>query len=279
MYRGAGYTARIVKTPILTLALLTLAAACSVTQTGRSRIALFSEPYMNELGTDSYDAVTIDEYRLIDRGPEYERLQRVGRKIAAASGKDYAWEFRLLDAPDMVNAFCLPGGKVAVYTGLLKLTQNEDALAAVVGHEVAHATEEHGNERMTHGVLVGLGMSLAEFGLDAYGDMDGETQGMVMAALGAGAQVGVVLRYSRTHETEADHVGLVYLVRAGYDPHEAPRLWERMAAASTDRSPEWFRTHPDPLNRAEALRRLIPRVLAEEGRGGTRKQLDPSSDR
>jgi predicted Zn-dependent protease len=246
---------------------LALLLACSVTQTGRRRIAWFSEDYMTSLGAQAYDDATIGAYPLIRSGRDYEMVQRIGQRIATASGKDYAWEFRLLDAPDQVNAFCLPGGKVAVYTGLLAVTQNEDALAAVIGHEVAHATEEHGNERMTHGALQQIGMTVAEVASEQFEDMSPEEKGAMLSVLGVGTELGVILPFSRQHESEADHIGLIYLVRAGYDPNAAPALWERMAALSAEREPEFLSTHPDPLRRAEDLRKLIPEVVARERSG------------
>lgn len=256
---------RFVVLPVLAAAVV---FACSTTRTGRSRTLFFSQEYMNELGASAYDEATIgSEYPVITSGPEFEMVQRVGRRIAEASGANYQWEFRLLDAPEVINAFCLPGGKVAVYSGILPVAETEDGLAAIIGHEVAHATEEHGNERMTHETIASVGMTAAQLALGAWSDMDQESQGYVMQALGLGAQYGALLPYSRTHESEADHVGLIYLVRAGYDPHAAPRLWERMAALSPQRPPAFLSTHPDPLERAEALRELIPEVLAEV-RGG-----------
>ncbi len=244
-----------------------LLIACSVTQTGRRRIAWFSEDYMTSLGAQAYDDATIGAYPLIQSGPDYDMIQRIGQRIAKASGKDYAWEFRLLHAPDQINAFCLPGGKVAVYSGLLPVTQNEDALAAVIGHEVAHATEEHGNERMTHGALQEIGMTVAEVAAEQFDDMSAEEKGAMLSVLGVGANLGFVLPFSREHESEADHIGLIYLVRAGYDPNAAPALWERMAALQAEREPEFLSTHPDPLRRAEDLRRLIPEVVARERPG------------
>ena len=251
------------------LAFLSLAVllACSVTQTGRRRIAWFSEEYMTSLGAQAYDDATIGAYPLISSGRDYEMVQRIGQRIAKASGKAYDWEFRLLDSPHQINAFCLPGGKVAVYTGLLRVTQNEDALAAVIGHEVAHATEEHGNERMTHGALQEVGMTAAEIAAEQFDDMSAEEKGAMLSVLGVGSQLGVILPFSRTHESEADHIGLIYLVRAGYDPNEAPALWERMAALSSERDPEFLSTHPDPLRRARELRALIPEVVARERPG------------
>lgn len=188
----------------------------------------FDDAQMNQMGVEAYEAAC-KEHRVITGTAEAQMVERIGKKIAAASGRDYAWEFRLLDAPDVVNAFCLPGGKVAVYTGILKVTQNEDALAAVMGHEVAHATSNHGNERVSQGsfkdAVVGTAGKFAGFaGLGEAG------QQAVMQTLNAGASVLGILPYSRAHETEADEIGLLFLIRAGYDPEEAPKLWERMAA-------------------------------------------------
>lgn len=244
---------------------LGLLASCSIVpETGRRRIAFFPDSYMSEMGAAAYDQETSARYPLVTTGRDYEMVQRIGKRIAVASGKDYAWEVRLLDAPDVVNAFCLPGGKIGVYTGILPLTQNEDGLAAVMGHEVAHATAEHGNERMSQGLVGQLVLAAADGAFREWSDMSDDTRSGVMAALGVGAQLGVMLPFSREHESEADEIGLRYLVRAGYDPEEAPKLWERMAAASPDRPPEFLSTHPDPANRAQRLRALIPKILAEE---------------
>ncbi len=239
--------------------------ACStVAETGRSRIAWLPESYMSELGAAAYDQETSAKYPLISSGPQYEMVQRIGKRIAEAAKKDYAWEFRLLDAPDVVNAFCLPGGKVAVYTGLLKVTQNEDALACVMGHEVAHATAEHGNERMTQGLIQSGVLSVTDLALQSFSKMDNATRATTLEALGLASQIGAILPFSRAHESEADEIGLRYLIRAGYDPHEAPKLWARMATAGGERPPEFLSTHPDPENRSKRLEELIPRLLAEE---------------
>jgi predicted Zn-dependent protease len=253
------------------LAAAVLAASCeSVSETGRSRIALIPESVMNSLGADAY-VETTSGHREITGTKDAEMVQRLGKRIAAASGKDYQWEFKLLDAPDVVNAFCLPGGKVAVYSGLLKVTQNEAALAAVVGHEVAHATAQHGNERMSQNLIAELGLFAAGAAL-GFSDLSEQSRAEIMGALGTGTQFGVLLPFSRKHESEADEIGLRYLIRAGYDPHEAPKLWDRMAAmAGPDRQPEFMSTHPDPAARAARLRELIPTIVAEEkARAGTR---------
>lgn len=243
---------------IVLVALLGLVpAACS-------NLNFYSETEEAQLGAQAYVEATKD-YRVVTGTPAAEMLQRAGHRIAAATGKDYAWEFKLLEAPDVVNAFCLPGGKVAVYSGILALTQNEDGLAVVLGHEIAHATERHGGKRMTQGVIADSVLSAISAGVSLT-KLDPKNQGLVMAALGAGTQVGVMLPYSRSQETEADEVGLRYAIRAGYDPWEAPKLWERMAALGSG-APEWLSTHPDSAARAENLRARIPQLLAEERPG------------
>jgi predicted Zn-dependent protease len=177
------------------------------------------------------------------------------------TGKQYEWEFNVIDDPKMVNAFCLPGGKVVVYTGLLKLATTDDELAVVMGHEIAHATCRHGGARVTRNVIQGLGMEAAQI-LVKTGDE--KTDNLVMAALGAGAQVGVTLPYSRKDEEEADRVGLKYMFDAGYDPAAAPVFWEKMAAQGGQGPPEWLSTHPDPANRMETLRRLAEELKQQK---------------
>ncbi|MEY4672239.1 MAG: hypothetical protein RL148_23 [Planctomycetota bacterium] len=229
---------------------------------------VYSEEEEAALGAQFYPEAT-KGYREITGTPEAQMVQRIGRRIADASGKgsdpNYQWEFKLFDSKETVNAFCLPGGKVAVFTGLLDVTQNEDALAVVVGHEVAHATERHGGERMSREGMLQVGLAIAAVGL-AASDLDDDQKILAIGLLGAGATLGVTLPWGRSEETEADEVGLRYAIRAGYDPWEAPKLWERMAAQGGGGMPEWLSTHPDPSNRAENLRNLIPRMLAEEGK-------------
>jgi predicted Zn-dependent protease len=224
----------------------------------------YSEADEAKLGVDAYKEETA-KYSVINSGPQYEMVQRVGHKIADATGKKYDWEFKLLKADDVVNAFCLPGGKVAVYTGILPVTQNENALAVVLGHEVAHATQRHGGKRMTQETLTQAALAAVDAGL-SLSKMSPDAKQGVMAAFGVGAQVGLTLPYSRAHETEADEIGIRYAIRAGYDPWEAPKLWERMAKLGSS-GPSWLSTHPASLDRARDLERLIPQVLAEERPG------------
>ncbi|MCA8941225.1 MAG: M48 family metallopeptidase [Planctomycetes bacterium] len=242
---------------------LALCACSIVKETGRKQVTWFPSDYMNQMGVSAYAEAT-SQYPEITSGPQYEMVQRIGRKIAIASGAQYDWEFKLLDAPTIVNAFALPGGKVAVYSGILQVTQNEDALAAVLGHEVAHATANHGNERMTQNMIQGGALTALDIALAKWGEMDNSSRETWMSAIAAGADILAIKPYSRKHESEADEIGLRYLIRAGYDPEEAPKLWERMAALNPDRGPTFTSTHPDPLDRAKRLRELIPRFVQEE---------------
>ncbi len=241
-----------------TLSLLVLALA----NTACANLNFFSDAELNKLGAEAYVESTKD-HKLITSGADYVMLQRVATRIAAASEEPFEWEFKLLDAPDVPNAFCLPGGKIAVYTGILPLTANEDGLAAVVGHEVAHAILRHGGKRMTQQTIFAVALAAAAAGLD-YAEMSGEQKELTLGALGLGAQVGLLLPFSRDHESEADELGLRYAIRAGYDPNEAPLLWERMAQLGNGGTPEWLSTHPASLRRAAELRAMIPRLQAEE---------------
>ncbi len=256
----------------MALAALYLVACVTVPETGRKRLSFFGERELRAMGVQAYAEAT-SKYPLITTGHEHEMVQRVGRNIARASGRqDYDWEFRLLEAPEVINAFALPGGKIAVYSGLLQVTQNEDALATVLGHEVAHATSGHSDERLSQTAIKdAVLLAGAAYTASRWNDLSEKDRAIAMGALGIGAvaaEYGVLLPYGRLHESEADEVGLRFMIRAGYDPDEAPRLWERMAARSPTSTPTFLSTHPHPLDRARKLRELIPRITAEErGRG------------
>jgi len=197
-------------------------------------------------------------------------VRRVGQRIAAASeelleesgrGSDirnYKWEFNLIEDEKTVNAWCMPGGKVAVYTGLLPIAQDENGLAVVMGHEVAPAIAKHGNERMSQGLLAQFGAS----GLSlALARSPGVTSDIFMQAYGVGTQVGFLLPYSRLHESEADRIGLVLMAKAGYDPRSAIALWQRMNARGGSRPPELLSTHPAPESRIRDIESRIPEAM------------------
>ncbi len=235
---------------VLILALLT--PGCIQTPGGRTLVNVLSEEQEATMGLTAYQEV-LSTAKVLKSGPDVDRVKRVGQRIAPVTGKTYDWDFSVVDDPKMVNAFCLPGGKVVVYTGLLHLAATDDELAVVMGHEIAHATCRHGGARVTRTVIQELGMEAAQL-LVTTGDET--TDNLVMAALGAGAQVGVALPYSRDDEREADQVGLTYMYDAGYDPGAAAAFWEKMAAQGGEGPPEWLSTHPHPKNRMEDLRRL-----------------------
>lgn len=240
-------------TLLLTLAGLLLSACATVPITGRKALILIPDAQMEQLGVEAYAEMKRTNTISKDR-QKTEMVERIGRRIAKASGQKFNWEFVLFDDPKTVNAFCLPGGKVAVYTGILPVAANEAGLAAILGHEVAHAIARHGAERVSQSLLVEAGMSLADLTLGSS-----EYHDTIMAGLGLGAQYGVMLPYSRDHESEADRMGIEYAAKAGYDPAEGPALWERMAQLGSG-DPEFMSTHPDSNRRAKELRKLLPKM-------------------
>ncbi|MBI1353129.1 MAG: M48 family metalloprotease [Acidobacteria bacterium] len=227
--------------------------------TGRSQLVDMSREQEAALGVQSYQQILAEE-RVVGSGAEVDLVREVGRRIAqAASTEDpgFEWDFNLIDS-DQANAFCLPGGKVAVYTGILPIAQNPDGLAVVMGHEIAHAIARHGAERIAHQKLVQIGSMAATYALS---DMDYQTQNMVMGALGVGAQYGVLLPFSREHESEADYMGLIYAARACFDPTEAPALWQRMGEASGGQPAEFLSTHPSHETRVRQFDEWMPEAL------------------
>ncbi|MEZ5403411.1 MAG: M48 family metallopeptidase [Bryobacteraceae bacterium] len=232
----------------------------TVPLTGRSQLVDMDRQQEAALGYQSYQQI-LRESAVMRSGREVDMVRSIGQRLAkVADDPGFEWEFNVIQ-DDQVNAFCLPGGKVAVYTGILPVAQNENALAAVMGHEIAHAIARHGAERMAHQKLVQIGTLATGVALS---DMDPTAQRAVMGALGVGAQFGLLLPFSREHESEADYMGLIYAARACFDPREAPRLWERMGAASGGRGPsEWMSTHPSHETRIRQLEEWMPKALEE----------------
>ena len=241
------------------LATTGLAACSTVPVTGRHQLLLLSESQEVQMGLDAYRQV-LKKSKLSTDPVATEQVRRVGRRIAEATGRtDYQWEFNLIE-DKQVNAFCLPGGKVAVYTGLLQITRGGALLAAVIGHEVAHAIARHGGERVSQALLVQVGLAATQVALARN---DPGTVQQVTALLGAGATVGLLLPWSRTQESEADHLGLILMAKAGYDPHAALELWSRMAEASKgrERPPEFLSTHPSEATRIKQIETWIPEAM------------------
>ena len=233
---------------------LCLPACTTVPYTHRSQLMLMSESDDLQLGAAAYKEVLKKEP--ITHDPQYTApVQRVGQRIAAVADKpDYKWEFTVINDPKTANAFCLPGGKVAVYTGIFPIARDDAGLAAVIGHEVAHALARHGAERMSRDTLMQVGAVGVAVAVGASGAGAG-TQQAIMQAYGLGSQVGVALPFSRSQESEADHIGLILMAKAGYNPEAAIGLWQRMAVAERGQAPpEWLSTHPSPSTREGDLR-------------------------
>jgi len=227
--------------------------------TGRHQLLLLPESQEQQMGLDAYRQV-LKKAKLSTDPVAIEQVRRVGRRIAEATGRtDYQWEFNLIE-DKQANAFCLPGGKVAVYTGILPITRDDSGLAAVLGHEVSHAIARHGGERVTQTLLVQMGLAATQVALARN---DPAVVQQVTALLGAGATVGLLLTWSRAQESEADHLGLIFMAKAGYDPHAALDLWNRMgeAAKGRDRPPEYLSTHPSEETRIKQIEAWIPEAL------------------
>ncbi|MGD9763751.1 MAG: M48 family metallopeptidase [Candidatus Binatia bacterium] len=233
-------------------------ACATVPYTNRSQFVVVSESDELQLGAQAFQEVL--KQAKVTRDPRLtEPVNRVGRRIAAVAEKpEYQWEFAVIDDPKQVNAFALPGGKVGVFTGLFPVAKDEAGLATVMGHEVAHAIARHGAERMSQGLalqIVGLGVAVATSGASSA------TQQAILQAYGLGAMVGVALPYSRKQESEADHIGLILMAKAGYDPEAAIGLWQRMAQLEQrGRPPEFLSTHPSPESRIEDIREWLPQI-------------------
>lgn len=229
--------------------------------TGRSaRVALSSEQE-EALGMQSFREV-LSQSDVVQSGPEHETVVRVAERLANATGsdaKDFKWQVSVVRSPQ-ANAFCLPGGKIVVYTGILPFTKTEDGLAAVMGHEMAHAIARHGSQRLLRTSLAQTALMGASFSM---GNMDYRDRQTIMAALGAGAQYGLILPFSREHETESDRMGLLYMARAGYDPREAISFWQRMSQGGGKQPPEFASTHPSHETRIRDIEAFLPEALKE----------------
>jgi metalloendopeptidase OMA1, mitochondrial len=239
----------------------------TIPETGRTARVALSSSQEEQLGLQSYRDV-LAQSEVIQSGPEYEMVVRVAERLARVTGeaaRDFRWHVSLIRSPQ-ANAFCLPGGKIAVFTGILPYTQDEAGLAAVMGHEMAHAVARHGSQRLLRTSLAQTLMAGAQFSL---GDMDWRQRQAVMAALGAGAQYGVLLPFSREHELEADQIGLLYMARAGYDPREAVGFWRRMSRAGGQQAPEFASTHPAPETRIRQIEEFLPKAMAAYEESGT----------
>src|SRR5687767_12430215 len=247
--------------------------ACSTNPLSKkSQLTLLPESELQAMGTQQYQQfLATSRVVSASNNRDAEMVRRVGQRITRAVQEYYAqngiseklngfnWEYNLVD-DKAANAWCMPGGKIVVYTGLLPITQNEAALAAVMGHEVTHAIFNHGNERMSQGLIQQLGGVALSV---AVANQPAATQNLFMTAYGVTSAVGVILPFSRKHELEADRFGLRWTAMAGYNPQEAIGLWERMERASNGaKPPEFLSTHPAEGTRIEQLKKYMPEALS-----------------
>lgn len=245
----------------LTVAGGALLAGCAVVpETGRSQLLLVSAQQENQLGLTEFDKLK-QSTSISKDAATTAMLQRVGQRIAAVAPLPNAqWEFVLFDDAKTANAFCLPGGKVGVYTGILPITKDEAGLATVIGHEVAHAVARHGGERLSEGLLLQLGGVALDV---AMKNNTQATRQIAQSAYGITSQVGVALPHSRKQELEADHIGLLYMARAGYDPRAAVAFWQRFAAVKGGGQIAFLSTHPVDATRIARLEELMPQAEEE----------------
>ncbi|MCB0791606.1 MAG: M48 family metallopeptidase [Flavobacteriales bacterium] len=255
------------RTFLMAMPLLVMACA-KVPITGRSQLNLLPESEMMAMSLSSYQDFLSQNAPLPASDPKVARVRAVGEKLAKAATtyldqagagdrvSGFQWDFNVVDE-QTVNAWCMPGGKVVVYTGILPLTQDDPGLAVVMGHEIAHAIARHGNERMSQGLMVQAGGLALDVALSQKPDL---THDLFLQSYGIGSQLGM-LAYSRKHESEADKMGLVFMAMAGYDPRTAPSFWERMAAQGGAKPPELLSTHPSDETRIRDLEAYMPEAL------------------
>jgi predicted Zn-dependent protease len=263
-------------TLLLVLLCALLTACTTVPLTGRNQLILIPDSQVMALSFDQYDQF-LSKHEVIKGTTAAQMVHRVGGRIQKAVAaylvqngqadllNGYQWEFNLVK-DKQVNAFCMPGGKVVVFTGILAITGDETGLATVMGHEIGHAIARHGNERMSQGLVAQLGgVALGT----ALSSRPRETQELFMAAFGLGAQVGVLLPYGRLQETEADHLGLIFMAMAGYDPRRAVDFWQRMDSQKDKNAPPQFlSTHPSHATRIANIKGYLPTAMGYYRPGG-----------
>ncbi len=256
---------------VMSVALVSLAGCETNPYTGRSQLLMTSVSQEMQMGAQAYDQVKSDpKMRPSQDSREIEPVKRVAARIVEAAKRSkyaemanqFQWEVTVIKDDKTPNAFALPGGKMAVYTGIFPMAKTEAGLAAVMGHEVVHALARHGAERMSQGQLTNAGLQVIGAGAGAVGG-GGMLGQATMAALGVGAKVGVLLPFSRKHESEADYIGILLAADAGYDPREAVALWERMGQMSGGGAPsEFMSTHPSHETRIDQLKKWMPEAMA-----------------
>jgi predicted Zn-dependent protease len=261
---------------IAIMTMVFLSGCAEVPVTHRKTLHLVPESELIALSFQQYKEV-LSTSKLSTDQRKIQMVRGVGERIArsaeaflrdsanAEKVKDYKWEFNLIQDDKVVNAWAMPGGKVAVYTGILPYTKDETGLAVVMGHEVAHALADHGNERMSQALLAEMGgMAISV----ALAQKPQQTRDLFLTAFGVGATVGVLLPYSRLEESEADRIGLILMARAGYDPQQAVPFWQRMSKEGDRRPPEFLSTHPAPESRIANIKKYLPEAMSYYQRSG-----------
>ena len=260
---------KILKLSSIVCFLLIIHSCATVPVTGRRQLDLVSSSEINTMSATQYQDV-IKKGPLSTNVEQTEMIRRVGTRIqkgveqymASKGWSDqlagFNWEFNLIQDDKTVNAWCMPGGKVAFYTAILPICKDENGVAVVMGHEVAHAIANHGRERMSQGLIEQLGLSSLSA---AMGQNPSATSQLFMQAVGMGSNLGM-LKFSRTHESEADHIGLIFMAMAGYDPNHAPAFWKRMVEMNKgEKPPEFLSTHPSDETRIKDLEGWMPEAL------------------
>jgi len=244
---------------------LLLPSCSEVAITNRKQLSFVSEDRVNKQALQAYESIKQTE-NLIKSGSEYTALNEVGKKVTnsveqyfmnmgqSEKLKDYNWEFILIDDKETLNAWCMPGGKIAFYTGILDITSNKDGLASVMGHEIAHAVAKHSLERASQAIAINVGTTILDIALEGALSSTSADDYLV--------NLGLSLPFNRLQESEADYLGLAFMTMAKYDNNEAYRVWERMKESQKGSSPEFLSTHPSPKNRIQKIKNWIPEVNA-----------------
>jgi len=265
------------KSFLIVCSILSTLSACSTSSTGRNQVALYSDAELNHMGITSFEQMKKEIPISKDKATN-DFVLCVADAITAnvpKSAHQGDWEVVVFDS-EQVNAFALPGGKIGVYTGILNVTENQDQLAAIMGHEVGHVLEHHSNERLSANKLSDVGLAVAAI---AIGASDVDNKGLWVAGLGIGVQYGVIMPYSRSHESEADIVGQDLMARSGFAPDASVQLWKNMAKLSKTAPPEFMSTHPSNETRIKQLNKHLtvsqPYYLAEKNSGNLPQCVKP----
>lgn len=264
---------------IVLLGVLALLSACATTPSGDTRLILVSPQQMSQMGAATFQQMK-EQQSVVTNNRQVQYVECVSYAIINAlpdQWRQMPWEVVVFE-DDSANAFALPGAKIGVHTGLLKVAENQSQLATVIGHEIAHVLWRHGDQRVTAQLLAQAGLQVADMLSRQHVEGSRERQ-MLMASLGLGAQVGVMLPFNRDHEKEADRFGLHFMAQAGFDPTESIQLWHNMdAAAGGNRPPEFLSTHPEPENRILKLQKFMDKALSYQAEAKA-KGLNPQCGR